>query len=522
MAVNDGKQMEDSRLSGEESGAAALEEKEQLSPVTPAEGVTVNELSEQQPAAPAGNATPGGLSEKPDPRRWIALVVILTGSFMAGMDGFIVNIAIPSIQKSLGASFAALQFVVAGYALTYAVLLITGGRLGDLYGRKRLFIIGVSSFTLASTLCGLAPNPTILVVARLLQGAAAALLFPQILALIQVTFKGKERDRAFGWYGMTIGLSQAGGIVLGGLLLAANLFGLSWRPLFLINIPIGLFALVLAGPFVTEAKTPTTQKLDLGGVGLITLGLALLVFPIIQGNGMGWPWWAFLCLGLAALLLVGFFFYERRVDRRGGSPLLNQSLFQNLLFVRGVLMVIIFFAAPGAFLLILTFYLQSGLNLPPLIAGFVTLPFALGVFGASFIAAPIKSKIGKHVLTSGALTMTVGILLCIVTVALGGTSIALLPSLLLIGCGFGLVLSPLISILLSKVAPAHAGAASGVIGTSMQIGLSLGVALIGVVFFGLLGNRSTYPTAFIWSLASIIIALLLTIGLVISLSETRS
>ena len=467
----------------------------------------------------------GPLSYQPDPFRWIALVIILAGSFMAGMDSFIVNIAIPSIQRGLGASFAAIQLVVAGYSLTYAVLLITGGRLGDLYGRKKLFMIGIAGFILTSTLCGLAPDPAILIASRLLQGASAALLFPQIMALIQVTFKdNKERDRAFGWYGVTVGLSQASGLLLGGLLLGANLFGLAWRPLFLINVPIGLTALVLAGPFVVEAKRPAVPKLDLGGVGILTLGLALLVFPLVQGRQVGWPWWTFLCLGASVLLLTGFFFYERLVARNGSEPLLNQSLLHNLPFIRGLLMVIAFFATQGAFFLIITFYLQSGLGLPPIVAGFITLPSALGIFVASFAAIPIKSKIGKHVLTCGALTMTAGILVCLAIVALSQTrpdSIELLPVLFLIGFGFGLILSPMVNILLGGIASIHAGAASGMIGTSIQIGLSLGVALIGIVFFGLLGSHANYAVSFSWSLVFIAITLLFTIGLVFSLPETR-
>ncbi len=461
-----------------------------------------------------------------DGRRWITLMVILAGSFMAGMDGSIVNVAIPSMQKALSASFGAMQFVVAGYSLSYAVILITGGRLGDLYGRKRLFVLGMSGFVLTSTLCGLAFNAAFLIVARLLQGATAALLFPQILALIRVTFQDEhERNRAFGWYGVTIGLSQAAGLVLGGLLLAANLFTLTWRPLFLVNVPIGLVALMLAGPFISESKLPVRQKLDLGGVGFITLGLFCLVFPLVQGRELGWPWWIFLCLGVAVLALVGFVLYEGYVARRGGAPLLNQSLVSDFAFLRGLLMVITFFAAPGAFLLVITFYLQTGLGLAAIVAGFVTLPFALGVFCASFLAGPIKSRLGKYVLATGALTMIVGIVVCLVVLWLGGgkpNALELLPTLFLLGCGFGLVLSPLVNILLSSIVPAHAGAASGMIGTSMQIGLSLGVALIGLVFFGLLATRASYVTAFAWSLIAIAVALCLTIGLVFSLPARQA
>lgn len=480
---------------------------------------------EASPSMPAsGGQNVDLLTSRPDSRRWVALPVILSGSFLAGMDGFIVNIAIPSMQRGLAASFAAMQFVVAGYALTYAMLLITGGRLGDLYGRKRLFIIGLSGFVLASSLGGLAPDATILIIARLLQGAAAGLLFPQILALIQVTFQGKERDRAFGLYGVTIGLSQAGGLLLGSFLLAANLFGLTWRPLFLINFPIGVAALALAGPFIRETRTPPSQKLDLGGAGIITLGLALLIFPLVQGRDMGWPWWIFLCLVLALLLLIGFYYYERSIDAQGGSPLLNQSLLHNFPFLRGLLMVMLFFGASGAFLLIVTFYLQSGLGLSAFVAGLITLPFALGVFLASLVAAPLKNKLGKHVLTSGALVMAAGILACLTIVQWAGSAssgVGLLPALFLIGSGFGLVLSPLVNILLSSVAPAHAGAASGMVGTCIQIGLALGVALIGIVFFGLLAKQMAYPIAFTWSLVSILFPLALTIGLIFSLPTPR-
>jgi len=321
-----------------------------------------------------------------------------------------------------------------------------------------------------------------------------------------------------------IGLSQACGLVLGGLLLAANLFGLSWRPLFLINLPVGLVALTLAGSFVTEAKMPSAQKLDLEGVALISLGLALFIFPLVQGRELGWPWWVFLCLAGGVLLLVVFFFYERFVARRDGTPLLNQELLRNLPFLRGLLMVIAFFAAPAAFLLIVTFYLQTGLSLSPFLAGFVTLPLALGVFLASFAANAIRGKIGKHVLTSGAVVMMIGLLICTAAIVLTRGqpgSLELLLPLFLIGFGFGLGLSPLVNILLSGIAPIHAGAASGMIGTGIQIGLSLGVALIGIVFFNLLANRATYATSFIWSLVAIVSALVLTAGLVFSLPKTR-
>ena len=459
-----------------------------------------------------------------DPRRWIGLWVVLSGSFLAGMDGFIVNVALPSIQKDLTTDFASLQFVVAGYALIYAVLLVTGGRLGDLYGRKRIFLVGMASFVLASALCGFALHPLALVMARFLQGAAAALLFPQILGLVRVTFTGRERDQAFGLYGMTIGLSQISGLVLGSLLLATNIFGLGWRALFLINVPIGVVALTLTIFFVREATLPGQQKLDLGGVGLATLGLGLLIFPLIEGREAGWPWWTFLSLTMAFFLLFGFFFYERAVETRNGAPLLSRALLENSAFLRGLLMVLLFFSATGAFLLVITFYLQSGLGQPAPIAGLTTLPFALGVFLASFAATPIKKRLGTYVLSGGAGSMIMGILMFIGSIVISGskpTGLALLPGMFLIGFGFGLILSPLMSVLLGSIEAVHASVASGMIGTCMQTGLSLGVAFTGVIFFSLLTSHATYTQAFLWSLGSLLGILLLALLLIFSLPQEK-
>ncbi len=239
-------------------------------------------------------ATPAELTSAPplDTRRWLALAVVVSASFMAIFDQFVVNVAIPTMQRDLHASFAQIQFVIAGYALAYAVTLITGGRLGDIYGRKRLFMLGMAGFTLASALCGLAPGPELLVGARLVQGFGAALMSPQVLSIIQVTFPPEERSKALGVYGAVIGIASLAGQALGGFLIRADLFGLGWRIVFLINLPIGGAALIAARALVPETRSAAATRLDLGGVAIVTAGLFLLTFPLVEGRDAGWPVWA--------------------------------------------------------------------------------------------------------------------------------------------------------------------------------------------------------------------------------------
>src|SRR3954452_10553053 len=253
----------------------------------------------------------------PDPRRWKSLAVILAAAFLVGLDFFVVNISIPSIRSSLHATFAEVQLVIESYGLTYAVLLISGGRLGDIYGRKRMFMWGVAAFTAASLLCGIAPTPTFLIAARALQGVAGALLFPQVLSIMQVTFPVHERAKAFGLFGTVIGTSSFSGNVLGGLLVSANLFGSRWRPIFLINLPIGLVTVIAASKLVKETRSPKARRLDLGGVAIMTVALTLLLYPLIEGREAGWPGWAFACLAGVAPMMILFVQYEKRVTARG-------------------------------------------------------------------------------------------------------------------------------------------------------------------------------------------------------------
>ncbi|MFA5610674.1 MAG: MFS transporter, partial [Alcaligenes sp.] len=254
--------------------------------------------------------SPSGASHTP---AWLGLSVLLLAGFVTIFDLFVVNVAIPNIQNQLAASFSQIGFIVAGYELAFGVLLITGGRLGDLFGRRRLFIIGMASFTLASALCGLAPTAFLLIIARVLQGLAAALLFPQVYASIRVNFEGDHSRRAFGLLGMTLGLAAIAGQILGGWLVHADLFGLGWRSIFLINIPIGLLAIALAR-YIPETRAPHGQGLDSTGVVLISLALSLLLIPLIQSSEHGWPASSLAALAAAGLLFV--IFYKQQERRR--------------------------------------------------------------------------------------------------------------------------------------------------------------------------------------------------------------
>src|ERR1700735_970603 len=266
----------------------------------------------------APSAVPG---EDADPRRWLTLVILLLAAFMNLLDVSIVNIAIPSIQRNLHASYADVQWALAGYTLAYALVLITGGRLGDTFGRKRLFLIGVIGFTIMSALCGAAQSPGMLIAARVVQGAMGAIMVPQVLAVIQVIFPPKERIKALAGFGVTAGLGTVSGPLLGGLLIQHNLFGLGWRPIFLINVPVGIIAVVASAVLVRESRGPKPPRLDPVGVGLISAALLLLLSPLVEGRQLGWPAWTFVSMAAAAPVLAAFIGYERHKTRRDGSPL---------------------------------------------------------------------------------------------------------------------------------------------------------------------------------------------------------
>ncbi|MEV5013874.1 MFS transporter [Streptomyces sp. NPDC053780] len=452
--------------------------------------MTFTQTPDTPPAPPASPAPPAG-----DRRRWFALAIVMTAAFMDLVDVTIVNIAIPSIQRDEGASVSQIQWITAGYALAFAAGLITGGRLGDIHGRKRVFLIGIAGFTLASALCGLAANPEMLVASRILQGAMAALMVPQVLSIVHATFPAHERGKVFGLFGAIVGLGAVSGPLLGALLTEWNLFGLEWRPIFLINLPVGIAGLVLGSRFITESRAPRALRLDLVGVALVTLGMLMLVYPLTRGEELGWPLWGYLSMAGSLVVLAVLVAYERRKSARDGSPLVELSLFKVKSFAAGIAVQTVFGIALGVFFLVWTLYMQVGLGWTALRAGLTGVPFSVAVSVAAGVSVQLLvPRFGRKVLQAGALVMAAGVLLYIWESERYGLSVAswqmALP-LTVMGAGMGLIVAPLTDAVLSQVPREHAGAASGLINTVQQMGNALGLGLVSVVFFGTMSDHLT-------------------------------
>jgi EmrB/QacA subfamily drug resistance transporter len=423
-----------------------------------------------------------------------ALLVLLAGVFTSLLDFFIVNVALPDTQRDLHAGPSAVQFVVAGYGLALAAGLITAGRLGDLYGRRKMYVLGLGLFTLASAACGLAPTAGFLVTARVVhqQGAAAALLMPQILAIINTTFTGPARARAYTAYGLTVGFGAVFGQLIGGILIKVDLAGLGWRSIFLINIPIGVAVVALAPRLLPESRASGAGRIDLIGAALVSLGLVAIVLPLVEGQQQGWPAWVFICLAASVPLLGGFALRQRRLAAADGSPLVNLALFRERAFSAGVVTNLAYQMMMASFFLILALFLQDGLGLSALQSGLIFLPLGLGYFAASVQSGKLAARLGPQVLALGALIVSAGYLLLAAMLEHGAGW--LIPGLVVSGVGMGLVIAPMPAIVLARVKPEHAAAASGVLTTTQQAGGAIGVAVIGAVFYSALGHG--YPHAF--------------------------
>ncbi|MCX4554402.1 MFS transporter (plasmid) [Streptomyces sp. NBC_01387] len=424
-------------------------------------------------------------------RSWGALLVVLAGLFITNLDFFIVNVAIPSLQSDMNASSAQIQFVAATFNIGLSAALITGGRLGDLYGRRRIFSIGLALFTLASLACGLAPNMGVLIGARGIQGAAAALVIPQVLGILTTTYSGKDRVTAFNGFGLALGASAVFGQLIGGLLIKADVFGLDWRSIFLINVPIGAAVLLITPRVVPESKAEGRTGFDLTGVVLVTAGLTAVILPLVQGREQGWPTWTWECLIAAVPLLAAFWIHQRRLHARGRSPLVSPALFHDRAFRVGVVGILVFFAAMASFFLVLALFLQEGHGVSALDSGLLFVPLGIGFFLSSTQAPRIAAKLGRQVLALGALILAVSdVALAETALHIDNGSVAwCIPAMLFCGIGMGLVVAPLTSLVLEGVAPEHAAAASGVFSTAQEMGNAVGIAAIGVVFFNTLGTR---------------------------------
>ncbi|MDQ6778643.1 MAG: MFS transporter [Actinomycetota bacterium] len=442
------------------------------------------------------------------------LTVLLAGTFMIVLDFFIVNVAIPSMQHDLQAGSGAIEWVLAGYGLTFATSMIAAGRLGDRHGRRRMFSLGMALFTLASAACGVASSPTVLVLARVVQGLGAALLAPQVLSIIGVVYDGPDRTRALGAYGIVAGLAAAGGQLIGGALVQADLLGLGWRACFLINVPVGIAALALAPRLVPESRTKSASKLDAVGTLLVTLGLTAVVLPLVEGRQHGWPAWTWTCLAAAPALLGAFALHQRWLHRSGGDPLIDPSLFRERVFTAGLVTQVVFWGGQASFFLVLALYLQQGRGLSALDAGLVFTIMAVAYLATSIAAPNLTARHGRRVIAVGGLTLAAGHAVLLATVAELGTNgaIALLaPALTLIGAGMGLLITPLMTIVLTDLDPETAGAASGILNTAQQVGNAIGVAVIGVIFFGALHRG--YADAFELSLACLAALLIAVVAL---------
>jgi MFS family permease len=413
------------------------------------------------------------------------LLTLLMGAALNVIDFFIVNVALPTIDADLDASSATLEMVVAGYGIAFAVLLVLGGRLGDAFGRRRMFRIGLSAFTLTSLACGLAPDATSLVFARVAQGAAAAIAMPQVLASIQALTSGDERARAVGYYGANSGISMVVGQVLGGALVAADVAGLGWRTIFLVNVPIGIVTLVLAGRALPESRSANPIGVD--GAGTVLLGamlLALLV-PLTEGRTLGWPAWSVALLVAVPVLALALAVVERRAERAGRVPLLPPSVLRLPSMRRGLGVAVPFFVGFGGFMFICALLLQDGLRMGPLDAGFALAPLAVGFFAASMLNARLVARYGRAVAVAGFTLQLVGLLVVLATVSGGWpdlTALDIAPGTFICGVGQGMAMTTVVGLTLSQVPADRAGAGSGVFTTAQQTFLALGVATLGGLY----------------------------------------
>jgi EmrB/QacA subfamily drug resistance transporter len=419
--------------------------------------------------------------------QWAALPVLLAGAFMVVLDFFIVNVALPSIATDLGAGESSLEWVVAGYGLTFAAFLITAGRIGDEFGRRRTYAFGLGLFTAASAACGLAPSPGTLVLARVAQGVAGAVVMPQVLSIIGVTYRDGDYVRALSYYGVALGLAAVGGQVIGGALVQTDVAGLGWRGCFLINVPIGLAALAATPRLVPESRAPRRARIDLPGAVVLALGLTAVLLPLIEGRQHGWPTWTWLSLAAAPLILAAFVAHQVRLQRRGAGALLDLGLFRERTFAAGVLTQLFLACAQASFFVYLALYLQDGRGLNPLEAGLVFTILAVAYVVVSGPAPELTKRFGRSVVAAGGASLAAGLLalaLATAEVGVGGSILVLVPGLVLVGAGIGLCFTPLTSTVLSGIDPARAGAASGAMSTITQVGYALGVAVTGVIFFG--------------------------------------
>ncbi len=426
-------------------------------------------------------------------QRTIALIVVALAFVMDLLDSTIVNIAIPSIKSNLSASYSAIQWVIAGYSLAFALLLVTGGRMGDVFGYKKVFMIGVTGFTAASLLSGVSPNADFLIAARILQGSMAALMVPQVMSLMQVMYPPEERGSINGLFGALGGMAASLGPVVGGLLIKTNASGWDWRPIFLINVPIGIFGVLAATKYLPNGKSSHALKIDYVGTGIIIGAMLLFIYPLIQGRDYGWPLWTFIMLAASIPVFLIFAWWQRYKDKKDGSPLILPALFHEGSFTPGLFLNMIFQMAMIGYFLTFTLMLQVGFGFSAIHAALTGLPVAIGIAMTMAVFGQKLPKLGRYALLLGAVIMGIGLAFTTLVAKKYGAAIhswQLIGPLLVIGVGMGMAFSSLYAAVLNGVDPKHAGSASGTLSAVQQAGAAVGVALIGVVFFGQLGSAA--------------------------------
>lgn len=447
-------------------------------------------------------ATASQAPSTPYAARWLVFAVVMCAEIMDLLDSTVVNVAGPSIRDDLGGSTSTLQWLSAGYTLTFAVLLITSARLGDIVGRRRLFLIGVTGFSIASTLCALAPSPEALIVCRVLQGGFGAVLIPQGFGMLNEVFSEEELPRVFGLFGPIVGVASVAGPILAGGLVDLDLLGTGWRLIFLINLPVGLAALALALRVLPRTVAAPGTRLDVPGTLLVGAASVSLIYPLIQGREAGWPAWSFVLLAAGAVLLGAFLSYE---SRRRQSPLIERSLLRNRAFTSGLALALAFFASVGGILLVLSLFCQVGQGFSASKTGLALTPFSIGMVAAMFASFAVAERLGRKLIQIGIVVAALGLVLLAAMVA--GTDDAsawsLVPGTVLAGAGIGLVFAQLFDVVLTGVNEQEIGSASGVLNATQQLAFALGVAGMATLFFAEIGRRSSGDALAITALASL-------------------
>ncbi|MEP7023751.1 MAG: MFS transporter [Actinomycetota bacterium] len=445
-----------------------------------------------------GPTGPAGPLSRPARLRWIAVAALITGALMDMIDVTIVNVALPTVRRDLHASGTQLEWVISGYLLAFAATLIVAGSFGDLFGRKRIFLLGVAFFGLASLGAGLSASPAELIACRVVQGTAAATMAPQVLATFRVMFAAKERAQAFSIYGAMLGFASAVGLAAGGLLTDANLFGWSWRSVFFVNVPLAVVTLAAGARLIPESRDRSARRPDLLGATVLAAALVAVVYPLLEGRQLGWPaWsWALLAAGLLALAVLAV--TQERRPRPQVEPLLRTRLLRVPAFAAGLGVQLAFSAGLQAFFLAFALWLQAGEHFSPLRAGLTAIAFSAGSFVLAPFAVPLAQRYGRGVLVLGGVIMAAGTAVLVIgahQVGVGGSPWPIVPGLAVMGMGLSLLVIPLVNVVLAAVPAEMAGGASGMFSTAQQLGGAIGVAIGGTVFFGWAGSH-TFAAAF--------------------------